>query len=65
MQDVVTILLLPLYFINGRLSWIYVTTLLMLAFVGKVVGTLLAAHAYNLSWKDSFVVGVLISSKVL
>ncbi|KAJ2897208.1 putative K(+) antiporter 1 [Zalerion maritima] len=75
-EDLVTVLLLPLYFtlsglktdiglLSDKLAWAYVVGVIAVAFVGKVVGGAIAAKACKLSWRESLAIGVLMSCKGL
>ena len=75
-EDLVTVLFLPLYFalsglstniglLNNGITWAYVIGVIAVAFVGKVVGGTLAARACKLVWRESFTVGILMSCKGL
>ncbi|KAI9830221.1 MAG: K(+)/H(+) antiporter [Phylliscum demangeonii] len=75
-EDLVTVLFLPLYFalsglstnlglLDSGITWAYVIGVLAIAFFGKVVGGALAARAAKLVWRESFTIGVLMSCKGL
>jgi Kef-type K+ transport system membrane component KefB len=75
-EDIVTVLFLPLYFALSGLStnlgllddgktWGYVVAVIVIAFVGKIVGGTLAARACRLVWRESLTIGVLMSCKGL
>ena len=75
-EDLVSVLFLPLYFalsglstniglLNNGITWAYVIGVIAVAFVGKVVGGTLAARACKLVWRESFTVGILMSCKGL
>ncbi|KAJ3087039.1 K(+)/H(+) antiporter, partial [Quaeritorhiza haematococci] len=75
-EDLVTILFLPLYFtysgLNTRIdqlkdgeSWGMVLLVIAVAVSGKVVGCSLAARTSGLSWRESWTVGFLMSTKGL
>ena len=75
-EDLVTVLFLPLYFalsglstniglLNNGITWGYVFGVIAVAFFGKVIGGTLAARACKLVWRESFTVGILMSCKGL
>lgn len=75
-EDLVTVLLLPLYFalsglstdlglLNDGITWGYVVGVIAVAFSGKIIGGTLAAKAMKLVWRESFSIGVLMSCKGL
>lgn len=75
-EDLVSVLLLPLYFalsglstdlglLNDGLTWGYVIGVIAIAFTGKIIGGTLAARAMKLVWRESFSIGVLMSCKGL
>ncbi|KAI1374485.1 K+/H+ antiporter 1 [Hypoxylon crocopeplum] len=75
-EDLVTVLFLPLYFalsglstdlglLNDGITWGYVIGVIAVAFSGKIIGGTLAAKAMNLVWRESFTIGVLMSCKGL
>ncbi|KAK6349895.1 K(+)/H(+) antiporter [Orbilia brochopaga] len=75
-EDLITILFLPLYFtlsglktniglLNSGIVWAYVVAVLVIAFVAKIAGGTLAAKVFKLRWRESFTVGVLMSCKGL
>lgn len=75
-EDLVTVLFLPLYFALSGLKtniglldsgtvWGYVFAVLAVAFFGKVAGGTLAARACGMVWRESFTIGVLMSCKGL
>ncbi|KAF3055141.1 K(+)/H(+) antiporter 1 [Daldinia childiae] len=75
-EDLVTVLLLPLYFalsglstdlglLNDGITWGYVIGVIVVAFSGKIIGGTLAAKAMKLVWRESFSIGVLMSCKGL
>ncbi|KAL8695873.1 MAG: hypothetical protein Q9201_007924 [Fulgogasparrea decipioides] len=75
-EDLVTVLFLPLYFALSGLStdiglldngttWAYVIGVICVAFVGKFVGGTIAARLCRMVWRESFTVGVLMSCKGL
>jgi hypothetical protein len=75
-EDIVTVLFLPLYFalsglstnlglLNDGITWGYVVGVIAVAFSGKIIGGTLAAKACKLVWRESFTIGVLMSCKGL
>lgn len=75
-EDLVTTILLPLYFalsglstnlglLNNGITWGYVIGVTAVAFFGKMVGGTLAARLNGMLWRESFTVGSLMSCKGL
>ena len=75
-EDLVTVLFLPLYFalsglktdlglLNDGKTWGYVVGVIACAFAGKIIGGTLAARAMRLVWRESFTIGCLMSCKGL
>jgi len=75
-EDIVTVLFLPLYFalsglntniglLNDGITWAYVVAVCGVAFAGKIIGGTLAARANKLVWRESFTIGCLMSCKGL
>ncbi|KAJ6264653.1 hypothetical protein Dda_0802 [Drechslerella dactyloides] len=75
-EDLVTVLFLPLYFtlsglrtniglLNSGIVWGYVIGVLAIAFIGKISGATLAARLFKLRWRESFAVGALMQCKGL
>ncbi|KAI5455959.1 Sodium/hydrogen exchanger family-domain-containing protein [Mariannaea sp. PMI_226] len=75
-EDLVTTLLLPLYFalsgLNTNLgllsdgkTWGYVIAITACAFSGKIIGASLAARLCECLWRESLTIGVLMSCKGL
>ncbi len=75
-EDLVSVLFLPLYFalsglstnlglLNNGLTWGYVVGVCAIAFIGKITGGTLAARLNGLIWRESFTIGVLMSCKGL
>ncbi|RMD42966.1 hypothetical protein DV735_g2147, partial [Chaetothyriales sp. CBS 134920] len=73
-EDLVSVLLLPLYFtisglntnlglLNSGITWAYVVGVTSIAFFGKVIGTTLAARLNGLVWRESLTIGILMSCK--
>ncbi|EHL03171.1 putative K(+)/H(+) antiporter 1 [Glarea lozoyensis 74030] len=76
LEDMVSVLLLPLYFalsglstniglLNDGITWAYVIGVCAVAFAGKIIGGTLAARACKLVWRESFTIGCLMSCKGL
>ncbi|KAK8014472.1 k+ homeostasis protein kha1 protein [Apiospora arundinis] len=75
-EDLVTVLFLPLYFalsglntdlglLNDGMTWAYVVAVCAIAFAGKIIGGTLAAKANQLVWRESLTIGCLMSCKGL
>ncbi|KAH8665870.1 Sodium/hydrogen exchanger family-domain-containing protein [Tricladium varicosporioides] len=75
-EDLVSVLFLPLYFalsglstniglLNDGITWAYVIGVIAVAFAGKIIGGTLAARACKLVWRESFTIGALMSCKGL
>lgn len=75
-EDLVSVLFLPLYFalsglstnlglLNDGLTWAYVIGVIAIAFVSKIGGGAIAARLNRLVWRESFTIGVLMSCKGL
>ncbi|KAK3899004.1 putative transporter [Staphylotrichum tortipilum] len=75
-EDLISVLFLPLYFalsglntnlglLKDGITWAYVVGIIVCAFVGKIVGGTLAARANKLLWRESFTIGCLMSCKGL
>ena len=75
-EDLVTVLLLPLYFalsglstnlglLDSGITWAYVVGVIAIAFFGKVIGGTFAARLTKLVWRESFTIGVMMSCKGL
>ena len=75
-EDLVSVIFLPLYFalsglstnlglLNDGITWAYVIGVITIAFAGKIIGGTLAARACKLVWRESFTIGVLMSCKGL
>lgn len=75
-EDLVSVLFLPLYFalsglgtnlglLNDGITWGYVIGIIAIAFAGKIIGGTLAARANKLVWRESFTIGCLMSCKGL
>ncbi|KAF7502826.1 hypothetical protein GJ744_005019 [Endocarpon pusillum] len=75
-EDVISVLLLPLYFalsglntniglLDNGITWAYVIGVVAIALFAKITGGLLAARANGLVWRESATIGVLMSCKGL
>ncbi len=75
-EDLVTVLFLPLYFtlsglntdiglLNDGMAWAYVVGVIAVAFTGKIIGGTLAARGCKLVWRESLTIGCLMSCKGL
>ncbi len=75
-EDLISVLFLPLYFalsglstdlglLNDGLTWAYVVGVIVCALAGKIIGGTLAARANKLLWRESFTIGCLMSCKGL
>ncbi|KAJ6264652.1 hypothetical protein Dda_0801 [Drechslerella dactyloides] len=75
-EDLVSVLFLPLYFtlsglrtnvglLNSGIVWAYVIGVLAVAFIAKIVGGTIAARFFKLRWRESLTVGALMSCKGL
>ncbi|ORY87139.1 Sodium/hydrogen exchanger family-domain-containing protein, partial [Protomyces lactucae-debilis] len=75
-EDLVSVLFLPLYFassglktdiglLNDGKAWGYTILIIIMATASKVVGSMLAARLNGFLWRESLVVGVLMSCKGL
>jgi hypothetical protein len=75
-EDLVSVIFLPLYFalsglstnlglLNDGITWAYVIGVISVAFAGKIIGGTLAARACKLVWRESMTIGVLMSCKGL
>lgn len=75
-EDLVSVLFLPLYFalsglstnlglLDNGITWAYVIGIIAVAFSGKIIGGTLAARSCRLLWRESFSIGVLMSCKGL
>ena len=75
-EDLVTVLFLPLYFtssglstnlglLNNGITWAYVVGICACAWFGKIAGGTLAAKLNGLVWRESFTIGCLMSCKGL
>ncbi|KAK0668012.1 putative transporter [Cercophora samala] len=75
-EDLISVLFLPLYFalsglktnlglLNDGVTWGYCIGVIACAFAGKIIGGTLAARANKLLWRESFTIGALMSCKGL
>ncbi|KAK7747300.1 hypothetical protein SLS53_001553 [Cytospora paraplurivora] len=75
-EDLISVLFLPLYFalsglstnlglLDNGITWGYVIGVIAVAFSGKIIGGTLAARLNNLEWRESFTIGILMSCKGL
>ncbi|KUI69661.1 K(+)/H(+) antiporter 1 [Cytospora mali] len=75
-EDLISVLFLPLYFalsglstnlglLNNGITWAYVIGVIAVAFSGKIIGGTLAARFNGLEWRESFTIGCLMSCKGL
>ncbi|CAP66813.1 uncharacterized protein PODANS_4_6920 [Podospora anserina S mat+] len=75
-EDLISVLFLPLYFalsglktnlglLNDGITWGYCIGVIACAFAGKIIGGTLAARANKLLWRESFTIGALMSCKGL
>lgn len=71
-EDLVSVLFLPLYFalsglntdlglLDSGITWAYIVGLIAVAFVGNITGAAIAAHLNKLEWRESITIGVLMS----
>jgi len=75
-EDLISVLFLPLYFalsglstnlgaLNDGITWGYTIGVITCAFAGKIIGGTLAARVNKLLWRESFTIGCLMSCKGL
>ncbi|KAI1175928.1 K+/H+ antiporter 1 [Nemania sp. FL0916] len=75
-EDLITVLFIPLYFafsglstnlglLNDGITWAYVIAIIVVAFSGKIIGGTIAAKLSGLVWRESLTIGVLMSCKGL
>ena len=75
-EDLVSVLFLPLYFalsglstnlglLDNGITWGYVIGVISVAFFAKIMGGTLAARFNGLVWRESFTIGALMSCKGL
>jgi len=76
LEDLVSVLFLPLYFalsglstnlglLDNGITWAYVIGVCAIAFLGKVAGGTIASRLNGLVWRESFTIGCLMSCKGL
>ncbi|EXJ83646.1 hypothetical protein A1O1_07270 [Capronia coronata CBS 617.96] len=76
LEDLVSVLFLPLYFalsglstnlglLDNGITWAYVVGVCAIAFFGKIVGGTLASRLNGLVWRESLTIGCLMSCKGL
>ncbi|KAI1609168.1 Sodium/hydrogen exchanger family-domain-containing protein [Exophiala viscosa] len=76
LEDLVSVLFLPLYFalsglstnlglLDNGITWGYVVGVCVIAFVGKIAGGTIASRLNGLVWRESFTIGCLMSCKGL
>jgi Kef-type K+ transport system membrane component KefB len=75
-EDVMVVLLLPLFFaftglrtevslISGTSGWLLCALIVTVAIVGKMGGSMIAARAVAIPWRDATVLGVLLNTRGL
>jgi Kef-type K+ transport system membrane component KefB len=75
-ESLTVVLLLPLYFafsglrmnlhsLNGGSMWFYCAIIILVAIVGKLVGSMIAARATGICWRDAAAVGILMNARGL
>lgn len=75
-EDLISVLFLPLYFalsglstnlglLDNGITWAYVIGVIAIAFSGKIIGGTLAARLNKLEWRESCTIGCLMSCKGL
>jgi Kef-type K+ transport system membrane component KefB len=76
LEDLVSVLFLPLYFalsglstnlglLNNGITWAYVIGVTAVAFFGKIAGGTFASKLNGLVWRESLTIGVMMSCKGL
>lgn len=76
LEDLVVVLFLPLFFaftglrmniavVGGTEMWFYCGLIIIVAIVGKLVGSMLAARFTGMSWRESAAIGVLMNTRGL
>lgn len=76
LEDLVSVLFLPLYFalsglstnlglLNNGITWAYVVGVCAVAWFGKIAGGTIASRLNGLVWRESFTIGCLMSCKGL
>jgi Kef-type K+ transport system membrane component KefB len=75
-ESLTVVLLLPLYFafsglrmnlqsIKGGQMWLYCGIIILVAIVGKLVGSTIATRSTGISWRDATAVGILMNARGL
>jgi Kef-type K+ transport system membrane component KefB len=75
-ESLTVVLLLPLYFafsglrmnlhsLHGGRMWLYCGIIILVAIVGKLVGSMVATRATGISWRDAAAVGILMNARGL
>jgi hypothetical protein len=75
-ESVTVVLLLPLFFaftglrmnlssLKGGGMWLICTSIILVAIVGKLAGSMIAAHAAGVPWRDATGIGVLMNTRGL
>ncbi len=76
LEDLVVVLLLPLYFaftglrtsvgaVSGGEMWWYCGLIILLAIVGKLAGSMIAARFTGVRWRESAAIGILMNTRGL
>lgn len=76
LEDLVVVLFLPLFFaftglrmnlggVGGNEMWLYCGLIIVVAIIGKLVGSMLAARFTGLAWRESAAIGVLMNTRGL
>lgn len=76
LEDLVVVLFLPLFFaftglrtsvgvVRGADMWFYCGLIIVVAIIGKLVGSMLAARFTGLGWRESSAIGVLMNTRGL
>ncbi|HEV8123730.1 MAG TPA: cation:proton antiporter [Gemmatimonadales bacterium] len=76
LEDIVVVLFLPLFFaftglrmtigvVSGSEMWFYCGLIIVVAVVGKLVGSMLAARFTGLGWRESAAIGALMNTRGL
>jgi len=76
LEDVTVTLLLPLFFaftglrtsiglLNGANLWLYCAVIIVVAIVGKLGGSALAARRFGMNWREAGALGVLVNTRGL
>jgi len=75
-ESLTVVLLLPLYFafsglrmnlhsLNGAQLWMYCGLIILVAIVGKLVGSMIATRTTGICWRDAAAVGILMNARGL